>query len=82
MRVLAICLVFIFSGVAALADEACSQPYFSADEFRDMEQDQQVAELERLRSGLQQGCSLALEGLTYLNVSIPESPGTVIRIID
>lgn len=78
MRVLAICLVFIFSGVAALADEACSQPYFSADEFRDMEQDQQVAELERLRSGLQQGCSLALEGLTYLNVSIPDDEGELL----
>jgi len=72
MRVVVICLAVLFAAFPTRADEACQQPYFSADAFRDMEPDQQVLELERLRSGLKQGCSLALKGLSYLNVSIPD----------
>lgn len=72
MRLLIISLLFLGYGNLARADEACTQPYFSADEYRDLVEEDQIQELERLRIGLQQGCSLALKGLTYLHVSIPQ----------
>lgn len=77
MRFLIVAISFvIFSHVATAGEtgarDGCLKPYLTSKDFLALDAAKQTDELERLKDGLSQGCSVALTGLNYLSTSIPD----------